>query len=555
MMGRGAGNDDESLARGNPSGVARGFIGRLQAILYEGACFAALGQVLDDLSEIEAMCATLEPELQAELCAFVLLSIWCSGSARERLSSWGARAHSVLAAGAAPAARVLVGSALISHHTLDGSLAEAQAVRRVTAGLADEEPGVAASVAFDLASARLDVLTGDARDAARSVERGLERLDRAGLHFWRDSLVSTALPIALTLGDPARAERHLATMNELASRGRTIDIGNSFYGAALLAVHRGDWPSAAALAARAREHADALGFPAVQALSRALTATCRLRLGQRAEARDLMALARGIEGVPRAWPGLLSLIEASWDDPPRPELLRSGFGGLRAAGTAGVYALIRPDDLARLCAAARCHGIEPEHVQRVIRKNDLVPPDPSAAGWPWRLELRVLGGLRIAPAPSWGRKRPRIPLALLELLAHRGRSLDRRVPHEQLIDALWPDAEGDAARHSLEVATHRLRKLLGDASTVVVDRDGVGLDPARTWVDLWQLEAVIAEEPSPERQQRIVELYQGPPTLPLPRAFERSMARALWGASAEVWSKLANADPSLARRLESVSHR
>jgi hypothetical protein len=543
------------VERHDARGVARCIIGRIQAVLYEGASFAALAPVLDELDELDEAYASLPPEIQAELAAFVLIAIWNSGALRAHLPRWASRAHAVLASEASPTARVLVGCALVTHLTFEGAVAEAEAVRRLTAILADEEPGLAASVAFDLASARLDLLSGEARAAANSVERGLSRLERSGLNFWRDSLVSTGLTIALTLGDLARAEQHLVAINQLAARGRTIDVGNALYGATLIAVHRGDWPAADALAFRTSEHADALGFPAAQTLSRALLATCRRHTGRADEARDLMRRARSVEGVPRAWPGLLSLMEAAWDDPPRLELLQSGFGTLREAGTSGFVALLRPVDLALLCAAALRQGVEAEHVRAVIRKYDLVPPDPSVEGWPWRLEIRVLGGLRIDPTPAWGRKRPRVPLALLELLAQLGRPRDRRVSPEKLIDALWPDAEGDAGQHSLEVAIHRLRRLLGDSSTVLVDREGVGLDPARTWVDVWQLERLVGEAPCQERQRLIAALYVGPPPIPLAPALERAMARALVGASPEVWAAIATGDRGLRGRLESVSHR
>lgn len=60
-----------------------------------------------------------------------------------------------------------------------------------------------------------------------------------------------------------------------------------------------------------------------------------------------------------------------------------------------------------------------------------------------------------------------------------------------LLDALWPESEGDAARNSLRVCLHGLRKNAGDSRIVTRVGKGFVLHP---WadVDLWQLQAAIS---------------------------------------------------------------
>src|SRR5205814_828173 len=48
-------------------------------------------------------------------------------------------------------------------------------------------------------------------------------------------------------------------------------------------------------------------------------------------------------------------------------------------------------------------------------------------------------------------------------------------------------------RNALNLALHRLRKLLGDDKLVRLDKGSLSLDEQRTWVDAWSLERLCAE--------------------------------------------------------------
>src|SRR5207244_3824637 len=124
----------------------------------------------------------------------------------------------------------------------------------------------------------------------------------------------------------------------------------------------------------------------------------------------------------------------------------------------------QPAVMARLCARALEAGIEVEYVQGLIRRRRLVP------------------------------------------------------------DALWPEAEGDAARLALTSTIHRLRRLLGHEEAIVRKDDALSLDGRHCWVDVWALERLLdrAEGAAARRAgdagaraeaigatERAVELYQG----------------------------------------------
>ena len=137
--------------------------------------------------------------------------------------------------------------------------------------------------------------------------------------------------------------------------------------------------------------------------------------------------------------------------------------------------------MAGLCARALEASIEEDYVRGLIQKRGLVPESSpvEVEAWPWPIKIFTLGRfevLRDGEPMRFGRKVQRKPLALLKaLIAFGGRS----VREELVMDALWPDAEGDAARVALASALHRLRSLLGREQAVVRQEGQLSLDGRR----------------------------------------------------------------------------
>jgi DNA-binding SARP family transcriptional activator len=94
-----------------------------------------------------------------------------------------------------------------------------------------------------------------------------------------------------------------------------------------------------------------------------------------------------------------------------------------------------------------------------------------------QVEVILLGGFQVRvdgraiPPDRWSRRHS---AALVKLLALTpGRSLHR----EQVIDALWPDLDTDAAAPRLHKAAHYARRTLGQPDAVVLSADTVHLCP------------------------------------------------------------------------------
>ena len=130
-----------------------------------------------------------------------------------------------------------------------------------------------------------------------------------------------------------------------------------------------------------------------------------------------------------------------------------------------------------------------------------------------RFRVQVLGRFRLltGDTPITIPPRLRKPQELLQALIALGGT---EVGAGVLIDALWPESEGDAAYHALESALYRLRQLLGARDAVRMEGGKVSLNRDQLWVDMWEFEEELQRPHDPkangiERIGRLRCLYQG----------------------------------------------
>jgi LuxR family maltose regulon positive regulatory protein len=167
-----------------------------------------------------------------------------------------------------------------------------------------------------------------------------------------------------------------------------------------------------------------------------------------------------------------------------------------------------------LFAEALRQGVETDYVCDVIRQLHIRPPEDAPDAWPWPIAIHSLGRfevLRDGEKLEFSGRAPRKVLALLrEIMAGGGEP----VSSNQLVDALWPDEDGDAGRKALDVSLVRLRKLLGGTDTVIVRDEQVGLSSDMCWVDAWAFNRIgaIVESDEVSLQRfgpRALDLYRG----------------------------------------------
>jgi ATP/maltotriose-dependent transcriptional regulator MalT/DNA-binding SARP family transcriptional activator len=203
-----------------------------------------------------------------------------------------------------------------------------------------------------------------------------------------------------------------------------------------------------------------------------------------------------------------------------------GLVALRAGLAIGaksefLYPFLGQSAWTRLCTKALEAGIEPAYVKRLIRIMRLVPEESArrSEAWPWPVKVTTLGrfGVQLHDKPlPQSRKASHRLLSLLQAIVAFG---GREVPMACVTDALWPEAEGDAAYRSLISALARLRKLLGDAQAILFHEGRLSLGADLVWVDALAFDSLaqeaerLAREGRAERSERVAEqvlqLYRG----------------------------------------------
>ncbi len=162
-------------------------------------------------------------------------------------------------------------------------------------------------------------------------------------------------------------------------------------------------------------------------------------------------------------------------------------------------------------------GVEPDYLCDLIRRLHIRPPANAPETWPWLVKILTLGGFEIkvdGEALEFPGKAPRRLLAVLKAIIAGG---GEPVPSARLVDAIWPNEEGDAGRKALEVCLVRLRKLLGQTDAVVVRDEQVSLNRELCWVDAWafadMVEMVESGGENPKVLARLgnhaLDLYKG----------------------------------------------
>lgn len=245
----------------------------------------------------------------------------------------------------------------------------------------------------------------------------------------------------------------------------------------------------------ATDLATAAGITLFEAPARLARAVAQPASGAEKELQEVLALARRSEARLVQVGALLALTVAATRRGAREEAVERLREGLRIEGELGVLYVpwLRRGDLTECCALALEHGTEVEHVRALIAAHRLTPGERACdlEAWPRDLSIEALRGFvvrRKGRPVEAGRKAQKKPLQLLQHLVAGGPG---GVGQETLAEALWPDAEGDAAHHALKMTVHRLRRFL-ESTEAIVQREGrVAIDANLVHVDLWFLSRVL----------------------------------------------------------------
>ena len=142
--------------------------------------------------------------------------------------------------------------------------------------------------------------------------------------------------------------------------------------------------------------------------------------------------------------------------------------------------------------------------------------DQQLFGQPdYSVNIQVLGDFKIlikGELLTFKRKAPTKILQLLKLIISLGST---NIPVSKIIDTLWSDSEGDAAKSAFDSALQRLRKLLGNDLSLILRNNHISLNMQLCWIDVFALEQTIQKysnsgfEPTKQNFDKILNLYKG----------------------------------------------
>ena len=339
--------------------------------------------------------------------------------------------------------------------------------------------------------------------AFKKVDEGLAMAAETGAHLWDHRLLAQGVYAALSQGDLKRAGAYLAKMSAETHPRRRLDVSHYHLLRSWEAFQSEDLPAALEHARIATRLAAELSTPFPEALCRQGTAHILHAMGKHEDAR------KEIERMRRTGRAMNSdylefvadlteahdLLQSGADSVRVHEILRRAMALGRERGFVN-FPFWQPAIMSRLCAVALEAEIETAYVRSLIAKRDLLPDpeSPPTETWPWRYRIFTLGGFRLlrdGEPVAFSRKIPRKPLDLLKVLAAQSDGASR----QWLEDALWPDADGDRARHALETALYRLRQLL-DAEAIEMSDGRLRLNPRRCWSDAGAFERLLGQTAS-----------------------------------------------------------
>jgi hypothetical protein len=320
-----------------------------------------------------------------------------------------------------------------------------------------------------------------------AADEGLAFARRNGIHLLDQHLRLHAACFAALQADPAAADRWLADVAMHANPARPMEAWHHFAVRGWLMLRAGRHAEAEAASALSIAAADAMG-PAPRAMAMAVRCHALRALGRDTEAqRALLDLERPASTGNHFAATHAALLRADLalavgDTLAAHSALTKAFSIVREQGLHAPFGAA-PYSLVRLATAALNDDIGTDSVVAVIRAQRLEPPPLAGERWPWPVRVRTLGCFQIDNDGQPLRhetKAPRRPLELLQaLIAHGGRA-----PVNWLIDALWPQAEGDHAQDAFEVALRRLRRLLVHGDALRLSAGELAIEPALVWVDV-----------------------------------------------------------------------
>ena len=514
----------------NSTGIYLSWFGVVETIFAEWGDFTLLDRWTDTVQDLlRQFPAFPSPEIEARVTSAMFCALMFRQPHHPDIGAWAERAYSLSLNSADIHFRMLTGFHLTLYHLWLGNLAKAEGVVALHRELAQtRRTPQHTRIMWAIPDAAYDWHMASHEACLKTVSESLERAHTTSIRIWSYQLLSQGVYGAMAAGDLAAAKGFLEKMVLVLEGSRRLDACQYHFLSAWYHLLRRDIPQSLHHAEGALRLAVEVGTPFPEALNHLAMAQVLHERGDHEQAASHLAKGRRIgQRMKSQMVRYMSLLaEAQFALEAGNDKL--GLESLRDAMTLGReqgYVNTpwwRPSVMAALCSRSLDARIEVAYVQGLVRKRGLVPESPpiDLEAWPWPLKVYTLGRFSLVkdggPLEFSGKVQQK-PLALLKALVAFG---GRDVHDDQLVDALWPEAESDIAHQALATTLHRLRRLLGQESAVLLRERRVTLNPRLWWVDALGFERLLGKADGAEKVgrsgeavdliERALGLYKGP---------------------------------------------
>ena len=518
----------------DPSGLYLSWCGIIDTYVYAWSDFTPLDQWIVKIAEIRSEYPAYPSE---EVEAHVSYRVFCSLMYRQPhhpdLPFWEERTRHTVLNGTDIQLRMTIGSHLLFYYTWwTGEQAKAALLINVLRPAARSQAVAPLTyIVWRAIEAAYLWVIADNHACMDAVRDGLKAAEETGVHLWDFMLCAQGVYGTLSSGDIEGAGEFLNRMAPILNTDRRLDISHYHFQRAWEALCRQNLSLALEHSKTSVRIIKEAGTPFLYAFCSFGLAELLIERGEYDEAMKYIGEARrigvGFNSKSMEYHGLmleavLHLRRQEYEAALSP--LRGHLAVSREYGMLN-HVWWRSSVMTTLYIMALEAGIEEEHVRELIRKRNLIPEAPPVhlENWPWPVKIYSLGQFSIVkdgePLRFSGKVQQK-PLALLKTIVALG---GKNVAIENLIDLLWPDADGDDAYQSFTTTLHRLRKLLENDKAIQLIDGKVTLDPRQCWIDTWEFERLfgevenITEKDAPEKlsahvltiMKKAIHLYTG----------------------------------------------
>lgn len=502
----------------NEPGVFLSWASLIDTIIFEWGDFRPLSHWIKEADDLIAEYPEFpSPEIEARVVGGMLSALTWWQSDHPDLPVWAEKAKHIALHHPSIELRVMLGNNLAYYYLFSGQFAQAALLMEVLKPFSNSKESTPLTRLswFVVEVNYAWCVMADHKMCVQAVTKGMQHAQEYGIHLLDLQLFGMAVYSGVTLGDPTFARMCLDKMAEINSP-RIIDQSFFHYQTASVAWCLGDLKKAIEHGKLALQIIEPTGCKMPLSITLIELALTLFDDGQHDEAQGLLVkhdeLAHAMSFI--TYTRLLYGARFAFELGEEEQGLALLKQGLAIGSQNGYVNMYRWHDrtMSRLCAKALEHDIETAYVRKLIRTRGLVPED-SVENWPYPIKLFTLGrfGIELDGKPlRFVGKVQKKPLELLMALVSFG---GREVSEAHLCEALWEDAEADAAHTACAMALHRLRKLLGDEDAVLLSDNRLSLNPGKFWVDAWAFERVATRmgrgSPTESDVQQGLDLYQG----------------------------------------------